>query len=1337
MSMRTKEFRLVLTILLVLLGMQAKAEDRVVVQSATITAGEEFSLPIELINEVDYVGFQMDIVLPDGISFVLNKKGKVVPVGTDRLDETHSLSCNLIDEHSVRIICTSMDNETFYENSGTLISVNLKADENLQPGAYEIKVTNVIFPEDDGNNKIKHNFADAIATFTIPDICTYTFVANGETLASGQLMPGENLDAPEAPAKTGYTFKGWSPAFTGTMPANNVTYKAVYEPNPYKVTWVIDGTQFTETINCDAKIGTPNVPAKEGYTFTGWTPEVPATMPAEDMTFTAQFAINSYWVTFMAEGIEVSKTEMAYGSPIVAPNAPSLPGKSFLYWSPDVLATVPAYDVIFKAVYGEAVLDTVYTSNMTVNAGETFSLPVGLINVNTFVGFQMDIVLPQGFTPVLTQKGKLVIAKTDRLEDSHNFSFNYLAEDNTVKLVCTSMASDELYGNTGELFTIDLQAAENIDAGNYDIILANVRFSTSSSAIGGAQPFNLANAKATITVTDEGRIERLQALLADQIAAANALLDSAKIYGEIRTQINAAIQQYINAADVNTLEEAVSLMKQLLDNAESYIQTYAQLSTALERLSGVLEDNGVRDLEILKEAQTYYNNILAGWNAETISMDAVWDALDMINYYVGLLNKYALTINVEQPGTLGNLIRQQAGDYSAVVSLTVTGSINSSDLSAIRNLYNLVILNIEETNLTSLGSNSLYKMSYLKTVVLPKNLETIENEAFYADESLENITFPASLKTIGNYAFYYCGKLTKVVLPEGLMSLGYASFGYCQQLQEVVLPSTVTTVNSAFEGSYQIRKMTCKAIVPPYTNGYLMSGNEHLCTLEVPVISVQSYLNNYYWSRFNIVGGSYYGDNMAITSDITLNANDSVLQALKPSINVTRAMSNWDYNYGALRVDGTNTLSLSNYEMLFDAYRAFNEKWRGYTNRYSATLINQAPMRADNVSAKLCLYSYQWYFICLPFDAKVSAITPDRETQFVIYKYDGKRRGDGDMTNTWVKMTADSTLQAGIGYIWQTASAYEENNGDYYEITFSVKALNNSNKNNIFRNGDVQVKLNEYASELPHNRSWNLVGNPYPAYFNSRAMDINAPFTVWNVNNQNYEAFSPVDDHYVFAPGEAFFMQRPADQATIPFLAAGRQNNAYQNDTVFFNNARQSEMTAKRSVFNLLLQLDNKTIDHTRIVVNSEAVLGYESDKDAAKFESMSKVSQLYTLEGGQRYAINERPIDRGQMQLGAEFAMKATYTLVLETTSNEEVYLIDRLTGAEVLLNENGYTFDAEAGITNDRFLVRIATDETTGIKNIDSLKSEGTYYDLRGVRVEKPHKGLYINNGKKTVVK
>ena len=60
--MRTKEFRLILTILLALLGMQAKAEDRVVIQSAEVEAGEEFFLPVELVNDRIYKAFQMDIV---------------------------------------------------------------------------------------------------------------------------------------------------------------------------------------------------------------------------------------------------------------------------------------------------------------------------------------------------------------------------------------------------------------------------------------------------------------------------------------------------------------------------------------------------------------------------------------------------------------------------------------------------------------------------------------------------------------------------------------------------------------------------------------------------------------------------------------------------------------------------------------------------------------------------------------------------------------------------------------------------------------------------------------------------------------------------------------------------------------------------------------------------------------------------------------------------------------------------------------------------------------------------------------------------------------------------
>ena len=44
---------------------------------------------------------------------------------------------------------------------------------------------------------------------------------------------------------------------------------------------------------------------------------------------------------------------------------------------------------------------------------------------------------------------------------------------------------------------------------------------------------------------------------------------------------------------------------------------------------------------------------------------------------------------------------------------------------------------------------------------------------------------------------------------------------------------------------------------------------------------------------------------------------------------------------------------------------------------------------------------------------------------------------------------------------------------------------------------------------------------------------------------------------------------------------------------------------------------------------------------------------------------------------------------------------------------------------------------DETVGIATVNTAKQQDVYYNLQGVRVAQPTKGLYIINGKKVVVK
>ncbi len=89
--------------------------------------------------------------------------------------------------------------------------------------------------------------------------------------------------------------------------------------------------------------------SRTGYTFIGWLPDVDATVPESTVTYTAQWRVNQYTVTFDANGgTGGTSAKQDYGTPIIAPTV-ARDGYMFIGWSPEVDVTVPASNVAYRA----------------------------------------------------------------------------------------------------------------------------------------------------------------------------------------------------------------------------------------------------------------------------------------------------------------------------------------------------------------------------------------------------------------------------------------------------------------------------------------------------------------------------------------------------------------------------------------------------------------------------------------------------------------------------------------------------------------------------------------------------------------------------------------------------------------------------------------------------------------------------------------------------------------------------------------------------------------------------------------------------------------------------
>ena len=198
-------------------------------------------------------------------------------------------------------------------------------------------------------------------------------------------------------AREGFTVADNS-VLSGTVAADSsLTLKVYYSRNQYKLT--VDGAESDVYFGAALEIADPA--PREGYTFAGWSPVVPATMPAEDLTLVSQWSENGADYT-------------AYNAAVAAAHAKQAESDyaaRYTEASRNALAEALAADVSGKLYSEQGVVDAATTAiNNAVAALE-------LMTYNAI--FNVD---GEEYAKVPTKVGEQIVAPENPTKEGYTFA---------------------------------------------------------------------------------------------------------------------------------------------------------------------------------------------------------------------------------------------------------------------------------------------------------------------------------------------------------------------------------------------------------------------------------------------------------------------------------------------------------------------------------------------------------------------------------------------------------------------------------------------------------------------------------------------------------------------------------------------------------------------------------------------------------------------------------------------------------------------------------------------------------------------------------------------------
>ena len=696
-------------------------------------------------------------------------------------------------------------------------------------------------------------------------------------------------------------------------------------------------------------------------------------------------------------------------------------------------------------------------------------------------------------------------------------------------------------------------------------------------------------------------------------------------------------------------------------------------------------------------------------------------------------------------------INQEAFNYTALQSIKFPGRLTTVPNYVCEHCHNLKSVTMPAAP-TVIGRCAFANCTSLEHVNLPSSLTTIESYAFQSCP-LQEIDFPPMVKAYTDNVFEG-HKIRNLVVPEGVEIITGQAFSG-DDMETADLPSTLKWFGGSPLGHRKetLKSVTLRALVPPEGSGFNFGPYEQTTLLHVPEAGMtkykqsSTYVNELREANILPIPGGYDPGYMVVCYKDTIKTTSHV-GTKKRDVFLTY---NTGTNVGRLYIDKGATLNM----------KTFTPVWRN--NNYwfqplSCTFINRGTATADEIHA---IYQNDsgygtWMFITPPADIKFKDIAPLYGTMpFMAKRYDSRARAVGNHSNTWVKVEPDETMQAGKGYILRYDATFEKDGlGQWNRIDESNAHIyfNSAPSANTYllRNDDVTLPLEDTRGEFEHNWGWNLVGNPFLAYYDIFYLDSEAPIIVRD--GSSYKAYSPLDDDFILDPLRAFFVQRSEQLTQLTFGEQGRQQTKDVNHSAADRQnsrkaARRAQLHAARTVFDISMEALTGYSSSTRLVLNPKATAAYDRGMDAPFMDSHLDASEpipdisLYTISSGIRYCINEQPPTTAEVRLAYTAAQAGTYTITANARrdDSEHLLLLDLDTGT-MQDAADPYTFDTEGGTFEDRFLLRIGNG-TTSVEQIavsqqQAQTTEAPLYDLQGRRVSNTNaKGVFIRNGKKVI--